>query len=91
MVYFRTLQRSAVDRPPSQVRPRRPTAGKLTKPVYVYLMEHRYRGRMSRFSIQIRDPAPRKPPINGWVAVRVFIWTLLLAGAVLWCWSMLAA
>jgi len=46
---------------------------------------------MSRFSIQIRDPAPRKPPINGWVAVRVFIWTLLLAGAALWCWSMLAA
>lgn len=42
MVYFRTLQRSAVDRPPSQVRPRRPTAGKLTKPVYGYLIERRY-------------------------------------------------
>jgi hypothetical protein len=46
---------------------------------------------MSRFSIQYEEPAPRKPPTSGWVFVRVFLWTLLLACAALWCWSSLAA
>jgi hypothetical protein len=64
---------------------------KLTKPVYGNLIERRYHGRMSRFSIQYEEPAPPKPQISGWVFVRVFLWTLLLACAGLWCWSTLAA
>ncbi|WP_156378370.1 MULTISPECIES: hypothetical protein [unclassified Phenylobacterium] len=45
---------------------------------------------MTRFSIQYEEPSPRKPAPNGWVIVRVFIWTLLFACFGLWSWAMLA-
>jgi hypothetical protein len=45
---------------------------------------------MPYFLLQYREAAQR-PPRRSWTAVRVFIWTLLLASLVLWAWSGLAA
>jgi hypothetical protein len=46
---------------------------------------------MTRFAINYEEPTQRKPPPNGWDVLRVFLWTLLLACAGLWCWTVLAA
>ena len=44
---------------------------------------------MTRFSIQYEEPSPRKPPPSGWMLLRVFMWTLLIACLGLWSWAML--